>query len=1612
MLTLAKMIKRLEILLVLMLGVVLNGFAIGNGSATVSPTDANQFGAYSVSFETATTGGFVLALFGEQNNLRAGVDDITLTFDGVYSLPASISASNVTVNGIQAASVSVSGQDIIITVGANVPEGTVNVEISTSAKIRNPSSAGSYDIDITVSRGAAPGPLTTNPDYSITAPSSQISAASVIPAPSIADTTAAYTIAFRLGAGGRITSSSTITMDFPVGTTVPSGAISGISVNGSPTTGTGSGNTVVINSPSTIDNNELVTVEFALSAGLENPTSGTAYSIDINTSTETSVVASQNYSISDRTQLSFSAITLGDNSANATSSYNISFTSSNSGDLSSANPADEIVITFPAQTVIPGSIVASNITISAAGFTDNPSDVNVSGQDLILDVPFTIPAESEIEIDISSGAFIQNPAEAGNYSLSVLTREDDGTAIDPQVTSNPYAIGFPPTQVTTTQISASDNSTGATGVTYTFTFQTGGQGRLIGGTSDIFLGLPSGFGGSPSVTVNGQASTIGVSAGVATIDVPASVSIGSGGSVTLVVSNVTNPSTSGNYTFQVYTSVEPTQVPSQNVYIGNESFSIDTFSKTETDVNTASGYSFSFSGMVFDQGGGIFGGGGSRFVQFTFPEGTELPASMSLSDANFTYDVPGLASISYASNTIDQNARVLRVFFNISAGLFGGPELTDADFAVGLGIINPSVPASNYTVAVSNSEQALTVNSSTYSITSTTNSVTVNSVSATPALINSNPATYTVNFTTSANGKLVGGTAFGSSTINVDFGASTVVPAGPISSGAVTLNGMASGGVTVVTPGTGGEIQVTVPSGMEFDNSSIINLVIASTAGLQNTATLSSSVNVSTSSDATDDAASVNLSATAPFQVTSVALSPTAINASAAYTIRFTTSSSGALTTAANDSVRIEFPTNTDVPSFVDRSLILVNGDQLAVNAVGYSQTLAFAVPANIADATNVTVNINSGAGILNPSTPGSSYTLDVNTTQDTGGDTSPNYTITATSSTIGVANVAVDDITPSLGNRTYTITSTLGSNGRLEGGAGTITVRFPSGTTIGASVSATIEGDAASVSVSSQDVIITVPNDLSNNQSITITVDDLTNPVLGTYQVLLRSSSETTFVASNSYQINTNTPLTVNSAVLTDLVVNGPSQYTFNVTSDATAGNIPFGGTVTITFPSGTTFPVSVQTTDMTLNGSNPSSITVNALNRTIAATLSAGIPNGTTFDIIITSTANVLTPSEPGTYAYDMRSSSQPATASTSDFSISSAAGISTISFGTTSVAISPSTTATPVQWTWNFTTGPRGGMQAGVGRIFLDFDQSVFTNPTIPTTAVRVNGTNAKDVQRAGSLVTVTIPNTATINNNSSVTVVFTAGAGIQLDPNLAPSKLRKVPPSDLLPGGGFEVSSSNQYSVYTSTEPDPQTAESNPLPIELAEFKAETGRLGEVTIRWTTATELENYGFYIERTHIPALDAQKSPVDTSWSELGFVEGAGFSTTDINYEFRDNSARQSGTYLYRLKQVDFNGRFEHFGPVEVGVGIPESFELGINFPNPFNPSTVIPFQVSERGFVVIRVFDVQGRLISTLVDQEFEPGYYQHTFDGRMLSSGVYIVQMLAPEYSSVRKVMLVK
>ncbi len=191
-----------------------------------------------------------------------------------------------------------------------------------------------------------------------------------------------------------------------------------------------------------------------------------------------------------------------------------------------------------------------------------------------------------------------------------------------------------------------------------------------------------------------------------------------------------------------------------------------------------------------------------------------------------------------------------------------------------------------------------------------------------------------------------------------------------------------------------------------------------------------------------------------------------------------------------------------------------------------------------------------------------------------------------------------------------------------------------------------------------------------------------------------------------------------------------------------------------------------------------------------------------------------------------------------------------------------------------------------------------------------------------------------------------------------------------------------------------------------PVELISFKAEY-KENKIILNWSTATETNNRRFEIVR----------KIGDQEWEIIGSVNGNGTTTEKHDYYFTDNNISAQGEYFYRLKQINFDGSFENSNKISVNVNfVPKEYKLYPNYPNPFNPSTTIKYEIPEVGLVTIKLYDILGNEVQVLINEKKEAGKYKLIFNAsigsRRISSGVYFYELSAGSFRAVKKIILLK
>ncbi len=205
----------------------------------------------------------------------------------------------------------------------------------------------------------------------------------------------------------------------------------------------------------------------------------------------------------------------------------------------------------------------------------------------------------------------------------------------------------------------------------------------------------------------------------------------------------------------------------------------------------------------------------------------------------------------------------------------------------------------------------------------------------------------------------------------------------------------------------------------------------------------------------------------------------------------------------------------------------------------------------------------------------------------------------------------------------------------------------------------------------------------------------------------------------------------------------------------------------------------------------------------------------------------------------------------------------------------------------------------------------------------------------------------------------------------------------------------------------------TTEDAPLPVSLTAFTGVSTNEG-VKLAWETATEQDNLGFEIRRSRDGVTE-----VIAHYRNTPELRGRGTTLEPTQYAYTDTRVEQGKTYRYVLRSFDLDGTIHEYSDKAIEVHItealkPTEFALAQNFPNPFNPTTIVQYQLAENSPVKLELYDVTGRKVATLINAWQNAGYYSFKLNANAynLSSGMYFYRLNAGNFVQTKKMMLVK
>ncbi len=231
-----------------------------------------------------------------------------------------------------------------------------------------------------------------------------------------------------------------------------------------------------------------------------------------------------------------------------------------------------------------------------------------------------------------------------------------------------------------------------------------------------------------------------------------------------------------------------------------------------------------------------------------------------------------------------------------------------------------------------------------------------------------------------------------------------------------------------------------------------------------------------------------------------------------------------------------------------------------------------------------------------------------------------------------------------------------------------------------------------------------------------------------------------------------------------------------------------------------------------------------------------------------------------------------------------------------------------------------------------------------------------------------------------------------------------------------GAQFQSDGSTQYEPVNAVDTNDSS-----LPVELASFIVDTSE-GDLVLQWVTESEINNLGFEIWRSW------------TSGGNFEFISGylinpglVGQGNSNIRHEYRyeDKTVEPGNKYWYKLADVDFNGVRTYHAPISVEVpkasNIPSAFKLYSGYPNPFNPSTTLRFNIPQIGAELVDsklvIYNSLGQEVKTLYQGKVGPGSYEVKWDGTTdlgskAPSGIYFVVFRADVFFQTQRLILLK
>jgi hypothetical protein len=286
-------------------------------------------------------------------------------------------------------------------------------------------------------------------------------------------------------------------------------------------------------------------------------------------------------------------------------------------------------------------------------------------------------------------------------------------------------------------------------------------------------------------------------------------------------------------------------------------------------------------------------------------------------------------------------------------------------------------------------------------------------------------------------------------------------------------------------------------------------------------------------------------------------------------------------------------------------------------------------------------------------------------------------------------------------------------------------------------------------------------------------------------------------------------------------------------------------------------------------------------------------------------------------------------------------------------------------------------------------------------------------------ADAMYDITKPIPLPINASAAVTVTATGfGAAATLTWSVTSDAAATATVTHAETGASSTITATGPGSATVTVNVTDGTDTTNDVVItfsqqEAAELATFGGELldDRVLVSWSTASQTNNAGWRLLRS-VDGVNFE--------AVSGLIQGAGTSDAMLSYSVEDVNLPSNEKVWYQLEQVDLDGSISRSNPVEVLLGarmpVPTMFSTNV-YPNPFNPSTTISYDLPSESFVSIVIYDAIGQEVRKLVGEQTPAGRYRVQWDaldtqGRAVGSGVYIAKVEAGSFSSSQKMLLLK